>query len=136
MFERLVVILQQEGVINALILTPLIILIFLLQVFFAKKIILARLREFSNRTEWPGFELFIIAIKDGLLLWFFLLGVYLSAAIIPLAPVLTAFFQKILLTGVMFSITIAVADILSGIFAIHTKSHEAILRSTSIVQTI
>ena len=97
-----------------------------------QKIIFSRIIKLAHKTGWKGYNVVIEPLKGMILLWFLIAGIYSALSSIPLSVNLSNMLQKVLLIGVIFSITWVLAKIAVGVVKIYTNKTEGALISTTI----
>jgi small-conductance mechanosensitive channel len=97
-----------------------------------EKIILTRLKKIAARTKWEGDEIIVGALRRVTTLWFVIAGIYGAIHTIPISPTLLVILRKVLLIGVIFSITLVLAKIAVGFVNLYSRKTEGVLPSTSI----
>jgi len=94
------------------------------------RFLLSRLNSLAERTRWNGDEIVIRAVRGQAIIWFTLIGIYTALYRLPVGPDLQGWLQKLLVVLVIFSITVAVGRIATGLVGLHTNRVEGF--STSI----
>ncbi len=97
-----------------------------------EKFILTRLKKVSAKTKWKGDEIFITALNGFTFFWFTCGGLYLALLNLNLRTTNQILLQKILLSAVIFSVTLFLAKTSSDLVKFYSKNTEGILPSSSI----
>jgi small-conductance mechanosensitive channel len=97
-----------------------------------EKVILSRLKKFAAKTKWEGDEIIVGALKWMTTLWFVIAGIYAAVHTIHLHPTLLNILKKVLISGVILSVTLVASKIAVGFVNLYSKKTEGVLPSTSI----
>jgi small-conductance mechanosensitive channel len=97
-----------------------------------ERIVLMRLEKIAARTKWEGDEIIIGGLRGMTTFWFVIAGVYAAIHTITISPALLAVLKKVLLVGVIFSVTLVLAKIAVGFVNLYSRKTEGVLPSTSI----
>ncbi|MFH1335369.1 MAG: mechanosensitive ion channel family protein [Candidatus Zixiibacteriota bacterium] len=97
-----------------------------------EKVILARLKKMAAKTKWEGDEIIVGALRRMTTLWFVIAGIYAAIHTIQVSPTLLNVLKKVLISGVILSVTIVASKIAVGFVNLYSKKTEGILPSTSI----
>lgn len=100
------------------------------------KIINRRLKTIFKRSKWEGGEIVISGIRGMIIFWFCIAGIYGALRNIPFELSFLPLLNKILLILVIFSATLVIARIASGLIDSYAKRAEGILGATSIFQNL
>lgn len=115
---------------------PIILLITLIAGYLIRRIILVRLGEWSKNTKTRIDDVIIESIKGPFIIWFLILGLYLALQSTQLPGNIIHIVNTALLVLGIFSITIVLANMVSGIIKIYSASIETALPVTSLTQNI
>jgi small-conductance mechanosensitive channel len=97
-----------------------------------ERIVLARLKKAAARTKWEGDEIIIGGLRGITTLWFVIAGVYGAMHTVPMSPSLLGALKKLLLAGIILSVTLVLAKISVGFVNLYSRKTEGMLPSTSI----
>jgi small-conductance mechanosensitive channel len=101
-----------------------------------EKVILTRLKKITAKTKWEGDEIIIAALKRMTTLWFVIAGIYAAIYTVPVSPTLLNVLKKVLISGVILSVTLVASKIAVGFVNLYSRKTEGILPSTSIFATL
>lgn len=119
-----------------LLLPLLIILLSILTGIFFEMIVIKRLKKIAEKTKWEGNEVIIKSLHHIILLWFIILGLYISISLIPLSPKLTHIFNKVIVILAIFSTVLVIARIAGGLTNIYTRKARDVLPKTSLIENL
>lgn len=118
-------------------LTPLIILsVTMIAGYFVRRVILARLIRWSKKTKTRADDIIIESVRAPFLIWFFMLGLYLALQSIAFPVSLMRIINTALLVLSIFSVTIVLANIASGMIKAYSARIETTMPVTSLTQNI
>ena len=103
---------------------------------FFEGVVLKGLKKVTVRADWPWAEVIITSLHRMPLLWFTSAGIYGATVLISMRPQLRNLIHQILVTLVIFSITVFLARIAVGLLGLLAKRTEggALPTSSPVVQ--
>jgi small-conductance mechanosensitive channel len=104
--------------------------------WIVKKWIIPFVMHLATRTPWKSDDIAITSIQPWVVFWFFLAGASLAIPAAHVPDNYSVIIQKIIIASVIFSVTWAIAKIISQFITRKTSSGGTILPSTSIVSNI
>jgi len=104
--------------------------------YIIRKIVFNRLIHWSRRSKSQVDDIIIHAIKGPLMIWFLMLGIYISFELSKLPDDLVRIIAKCLLVLGIFSITLVLANISNAIIRVYSSKVESALPVTSLTQNI
>lgn len=102
----------------------------------ADRVILRYLRAVAKRTPWGVDDIVTNALRNMLLLWFFLAGAWGAVNAAAMLPRWEELFRKGLLLIFIFSLTVVVARIAAGMVALYSMKSGGQLPSTTIFRNL
>jgi small-conductance mechanosensitive channel len=112
---------------------PIIIIIFcFIAGFIIKLTILKRLSRLAQKSRARLDDVFIESLRSVIVLWFVLLGVYISINILPLSPKESDFMQKVFQALLIFSIFWFLLQLLGKIFFVYSSKLKKKIPAASI----
>jgi len=99
-------------------------------------IIIKALKRFARRTKWEGDEVIVESIQKWIFLWFFIIGAHFALNNISLKQNYVNILNKLFTVIYIFSVTIVVANILSGFIRVYARKTKDVLPATSIFANI
>lgn len=115
------------------------LLIFLITILIGvivKKVIFARLSRWALTTKHQIEDIIIESIRQPLMIWFVMLGLYLAISITSLPETWVQAMGKILVALGIFSATVAIATIIGKLISLYASKIEGIMPVTSLTQNI
>ncbi|MBC8527153.1 MAG: mechanosensitive ion channel family protein [Candidatus Cloacimonetes bacterium] len=101
-----------------------------------QKIIFVSLLKIAKGTSWKGDDIIIHSIKGMLILWSFIIGIYIALPFISLSSEVIKILNKIILTLIIFSVTLVIAKMAAGFAQQYGEKAGGTLASTSIFRHI
>ncbi|HEX7402300.1 MAG TPA: mechanosensitive ion channel domain-containing protein, partial [candidate division Zixibacteria bacterium] len=108
---------------------------FIIGIIF-EKVILARFKKITTKTKWEGDEIIVGALRRMTTFWFVIAGIYAAILTIHISPTLLNVLKKVLISGIILSVTIVASKIAVGFVNLYSKKTEGILPSTSILANL
>jgi len=99
-------------------------------------IILKQLRRLTKRTKWKFDDMLVKSLKGISSLWFLFAGIYAASFYLGLSDKQLVLPHKVLLTLVIFSVTVAIARVAVGFIKLYTAKKENVLPATSIFSNV
>lgn len=97
-----------------------------------EKLVRPLLRRIAEKTKWEGNALLIASFHGMAYWWFGTAGVYVAINYLPVPPRYESFIDKGILIVYVFSVTVVLSRILSGLVTLYGRKVGGILMSTSI----
>ena len=94
-----------------------------------EKALFKKLQQFFDKKPFTGNELILQALHKMPSLWLFLAGLYGAALTLPIAPKVTGIFVKILTAISLYTVTLLVARIASGLMTLYSQRIEGLSAS-------
>lgn len=103
---------------------------------FLERVVLRRLVRISESSKWEGMEVIIGALRNMVLFWATLAGLYLTATSLHFPSFWNGLQQKLFLIAVIFSVTIVLVRLTDGMVVYYTKNLQGILPQSSIFRNL
>jgi len=117
--------------------TPLVVfgVVFFLG-WLLRRIVLRRLAKWAQKTKTAVDDLIIDSLRKPFIIWFVMLGIYIAVESSKVPDDITAIINKVLLVLGIFSVTMVVAHMSSGLIKVYSRRIESALPVTSLTQNI
>lgn len=113
-----------------------VLLLVLVSGFVLRKFLFKRLTRWAQNTKYNIDNIIISAIKGPFIIWFLMLGIYIALQITKLPEDTVRIAGRILLALGMFSATLVVANIASGVISSYAGRWDPSLPGASLTRTI
>ncbi len=97
-----------------------------------EKLILVKLKRAALRTKWEGDEIIIASLRWMPTLWFVILGLRMAVHKIPVSPNFLSNFDKVMGVVIIFSVTVVLARLVSGMVEPFARRAKGTFPGTSI----
>ncbi len=104
--------------------------------FIVQTILLSWLRHLVKKSKWRGGEIIVHSIRGWIILWIIIAGISIALPYFISNPQILSVINKILLIGVIFSVTISIAKISVGFVDIFLAGAKETIPKTSILTII
>lgn len=94
-----------------------------------ERVFFKRLKQFAAKTQFPGNELVFRSLYRMPSLWFFLAGLYSAIFTLPINPTVLGIIQKILTAVFLYTVTLVIARITSGLMSLFGQRVEGLSAS-------
>jgi small-conductance mechanosensitive channel len=117
--------------------TPFVILLVTFALaYIVRGVLFNRLSHWTRNSKTEIDDIIISAVKNPFILWFLMLGIYLALEFSNLPEGVVHVFAKVLVVLGIISVTLAVANISSGLSRVYSKKMEAALPAASLTQNV
>jgi small-conductance mechanosensitive channel len=110
--------------------------VFLISGLFFKKRGYKFLLRLAKATKWRADDVFVLALKNHVFFWSILLGIYFSTLLLQLPPEIQENTHKVLTVFFIVSVTLAFAQIISGLIKAYSHKLQATVAMSGLTQSI
>jgi len=104
--------------------------------FLVEKYILGYFKRAAAKTGWEGDDIILASLNKYVTLWFVLIGIFIAIHNVSLSPGNLVIIKKLILVIFIFSATVVMVKILSGMVDIYARRAKGAFPSTSIFTNI
>jgi small-conductance mechanosensitive channel len=104
--------------------------------FIIRSIIVRRLTAWSKRTTTQLDDIIISSIRGPMIIWFVMLGIYVALEISSLPERVVGAIDKVVLVLIIFSVTLALANLASRLIASYGARDQGARSVTSLTQNV